>query len=276
MGMFHRMPTLVTRAANIPVKRPAACFATVRGTPRTGEIGSRLLDIQAKNIGLGTKKTLDSDHYLEPVTDRSMALPTSSENSMVELESELVGEMAAALCRTEDRLTAALRAMREVEDQFPPKWKGAPPPSQIHEFNAARHEAVEKRRELLIHRQAAGFVRGNWELVRSSTCRPAPVASLHSCRGTHGPELRPCSHSLPLHTSMICTRQVMELFPIGERLDLEGTPVVVVDTRDEVRRVAREKNEKRVKEMEERAAASGTKSACEQSDVSFPQQVLWK
>ena len=211
----------VSRRTAAALRRSSACPHTACFGSRASEVGSRLVadpNDQRARHGAG---------YLDKVKGNLLTLETSSENSMVELERELMGEMAQALCRTEDRVKAALRALDEAEERFK-ACRGAREGQLIEEFNAARAEvrtlhartahcqityflamqAIDKRRELIIHRQAAGFVRGNYELVT-------------------------------------------EIFPIFDKLDCHGNPIVHEIDRDLLKARAREANRVRLQGAKE-------------------------
>jgi hypothetical protein len=94
------------------------------------------------------------------------------EQSLQSLENEIAGEIARALGRTEERL---LLAMTELElrqalfDRASASAAAAAELAQLAEaFNAQRKEAEARLRDLVIHREAAGFRRNAplYELYR--------------------------------------------------------------------------------------------------------------
>ncbi|MEW6273182.1 MAG: hypothetical protein AB1689_28215 [Thermodesulfobacteriota bacterium] len=96
--------------------------------------------------------------YESPYLDRLRARLDPRE-AFVQLEKEIVREMAAALGRTEDRLNYALLRLElaghEVDAAADERERAA----RVRTFNALREEALEARHWLQIHREAIGIRR---------------------------------------------------------------------------------------------------------------------
>ncbi|HEY8516727.1 MAG TPA: hypothetical protein VIS07_14560 [Candidatus Binatia bacterium] len=96
--------------------------------------------------------------YESPYLDRLRARLDPAE-AFVQLEKEIVREMASALGRTEDKLNYALLrlelARRAVDEATDERERAA----RIREFNALREEALQARHWLQIHREAIGIRR---------------------------------------------------------------------------------------------------------------------
>ena len=103
-------------------------------------------------------RELKDTGYESPYLDRLRARLDPCE-AFLQLEKEIVREMAQALGRTEDRLNYALLrvelAARDVDAATDERERAA----RIRSFNALRDEALEARQWLLIHREAIGIRR---------------------------------------------------------------------------------------------------------------------
>jgi len=103
-------------------------------------------------------RELKDTGYESPYLDRLRARLDPSE-AVARLETEIVQEMAQALGRTGDRLNYALLRLElaaRAIDEAPDEGARA---DRIRAFNALRVEALEARRNLLIHREAIGIRR---------------------------------------------------------------------------------------------------------------------
>jgi hypothetical protein len=96
--------------------------------------------------------------YESPYLERLRARLDPRE-AFVQLEKEIVREMAEALGRTEDRLNYALLRLelagREVDAARDEHERA----ERVRDFNALREQALEARQWLLIHREAVGIRR---------------------------------------------------------------------------------------------------------------------
>ena len=103
-------------------------------------------------------RELKDTGFESPYLDRLRARLDPAE-AMSRLETEIVQEMAQALGRTEDKLNYALLRLelagREV-DAAPDEAERA---ARVRTFNARRAEALDARRNLVIHREAIGIRR---------------------------------------------------------------------------------------------------------------------
>ena len=103
-------------------------------------------------------RELKDSGYESPYLDRLRARLDPAE-AFARLEAEIVQEMAQALGRTGERLDYALLrlelAARAIE-QAPDEAERA---ARTRAFNTLRAEALEARRNLLIHREAIGIRR---------------------------------------------------------------------------------------------------------------------
>jgi hypothetical protein len=128
--------------------------------------------------------------YMERVRDKVEVDPV--EASLLTLQAEVQEEMAAALGRVGGLLTTALREMEasyrrychvraRFEAAAPRDKEGAELRSELlaraREFNRARTVAEDRRRDLIVQRQAVGFSWRNHEIVRRSQ---APHALEHN------------------------------------------------------------------------------------------------
>lgn len=90
-----------------------------------------------------------------------------AEQQLELLEQELAGEIARALGRTEERLNLALAELELCEARFRRAQDAGAPRHELLElataFNGQRAVAEARLRDLVIHREAAGF-RRNQEL----------------------------------------------------------------------------------------------------------------
>jgi hypothetical protein len=103
-------------------------------------------------------RELKDTGYESPYLDRLRARLDPSE-AVARLETEIVQEMAHALGRTGDRLNYALLRLElaaRAIDEAPDEDARA---DRIRTFNALRSEALDARRNLLIHREAIGIRR---------------------------------------------------------------------------------------------------------------------
>ncbi|MFT3924005.1 MAG: hypothetical protein QM778_15835 [Myxococcales bacterium] len=96
--------------------------------------------------------------YLERIRRR-----VDPEQELRSLEHEIAGEVARALGATEDKLNLALAELDLRAHELALARRGAPGASAldaaIERFNRQREEAERRRRDLVIHREAAGFRR---------------------------------------------------------------------------------------------------------------------
>ena len=103
-------------------------------------------------------RELKDTGYQSPYLDRLRAKLDPAE-AVAQLETEIVQEMAHALGRTEDKLNYALLrlelAAREI-DAAPDELERY---ERVRTFNLLRGEALDARRNLLIHREAIGIRR---------------------------------------------------------------------------------------------------------------------
>lgn len=84
------------------------------------------------------------------------------EQALKELEHELAGEVARALGRTEEQLLLALAELELCQARYAKLAHAGPEDARAQAaqaFNAQRARAEERRRHLIIHREAAGFRR---------------------------------------------------------------------------------------------------------------------
>jgi hypothetical protein len=103
-------------------------------------------------------RELKDTGYESPYLDRLRARLDPSE-AVARLEAEIVQEMAQALGRTGDRLNYALLRLElaaRAIDEAPDEGTRA---DRVRAFNALRAEALDARRNLLIHREAIGIRR---------------------------------------------------------------------------------------------------------------------
>jgi hypothetical protein len=96
--------------------------------------------------------------YLARVLER-----VSPDESLDQLQAEIVREMAQALGRSEDRVNVALAELELHKARYEQAVREAAPVTERQRhataFNAQRTIAQTKLRELLIHREALGFRR---------------------------------------------------------------------------------------------------------------------
>lgn len=102
-------------------------------------------------------RELKDTGYESPYLDRLRARLDPSE-AVARLEAEIVQEMAQALGRTGDRLNYALLRLELAARAIDEADEGARA-ERIRAFNALRVEALDARRNLLIHREAIGIRR---------------------------------------------------------------------------------------------------------------------
>ena len=96
--------------------------------------------------------------YLERVKRR-----VDPEQELSSLENEIAGEIARALGDTEDKLNLAMAELELRAHQLAKLRESGAATAQVREavesFNRQRNEAEHRRRNLVIHREAAGFRR---------------------------------------------------------------------------------------------------------------------
>ena len=85
------------------------------------------------------------------------------EQSLQSLENEIAGEIARALGRTEERLLVAMAELELRQALFHRAHANGAAQAELAQladaFNAQRKEAEARLRDLVIHREAAGFRR---------------------------------------------------------------------------------------------------------------------
>jgi hypothetical protein len=96
--------------------------------------------------------------YMERIRRR-----VDAEQELKQLEHELAGEIARALGRTEHTLNLALAELELLEARFAQLLQGGASVLALEQaaeaFNAQRTLAERRLRDLVIHREAAGFRR---------------------------------------------------------------------------------------------------------------------
>ena len=92
-------------------------------------------------------------------------------SSQSELQEEILGEMAQALGTTADKLKVAIREVQSAAERVQKIDREDRPDRQqrlnkiLEEYQKARVSARNRRQNLLIHRQACGFVVDNHKVV---------------------------------------------------------------------------------------------------------------
>ena len=117
----------------------------------------------------GTERpnTNNNNNYIEVIRethDPSRHLKT--------IEDELIGTIGAALGRQGEKIKSAMQLMEREFQTYQQLVSSQNPPSDpvkvrqsAQAFNAFRDQAVKARWELMVHRQAAGFLVNNHEYV---------------------------------------------------------------------------------------------------------------
>jgi hypothetical protein len=103
-------------------------------------------------------RELKDTGYESPYLDRLRARLDPAE-AISQLETEIVQEMAQALGRTEDKLNYALLRLELAGRALDAAADEAERAERVRDFDARRAEALEARRNLVIHREAIGIRR---------------------------------------------------------------------------------------------------------------------
>jgi len=103
-------------------------------------------------------RELKDTGYQSPYLDRLRARLDPAE-AIAQLETEIVQEMAQALGRTAARLDYALLRLELAAREIDAATDDLARTAHVRAFNALRVEALDARRNLLIHREAVGIRR---------------------------------------------------------------------------------------------------------------------
>ena len=103
-------------------------------------------------------RELKDTGYESPYLDRLRARLDPAE-AISQLETEIVQEMAQALGRTEDKLNYALLRLELAGRALDAAADEGERAERVRDFDARRAEALEARRNLVIHREAIGIRR---------------------------------------------------------------------------------------------------------------------
>ena len=103
-------------------------------------------------------RELKDNGYESPYLDRLRARLDPAE-AIARLETEIVQEMAQALGRTEDKLNHALLRLELAGRKVDAAPDASTRAARVLASNLLRAEAIEARRDLVIHREAIGIRR---------------------------------------------------------------------------------------------------------------------
>ena len=122
------------------------CFSSSYNAPTWERAARRVKNVDAEKDSL----------YMDAIRDThdpSMHLKT--------IEDELKGTIGKALGKQGQKIHYHVTRMQEAYAQYQEK----PSPQVAAAFNACRKQAIQARWELLVHRQAAGFIVNNHKYV---------------------------------------------------------------------------------------------------------------
>ena len=106
-------------------------------------------------------ESLKRSGFQSPYLDRLSARMNPKQLGVIPrgIEAEILEEMAAALCRAEDKVNAALLELDVLEQGVRRAADAGERERAVEAFNRKRDDALNARWELLVHREAVGFYR---------------------------------------------------------------------------------------------------------------------
>lgn len=114
--------------------------------------------------------------YLDRLAGRLPTLGARMLGGFGQLELEIAQEMASALGATEDKVNLALLELDVVGKELDEEARRAPGSAQhralVERYNTKREDALRRRQDLIIHREAVGF-RNNAMIPRYYPVPPA-------------------------------------------------------------------------------------------------------
>lgn len=120
------------------------------------QIGKSYSERQARRLAEQMKDENVESEYM----DRIRGQVQTADSLIAGLEHELMGEIAAALKSSEDKVNWALLQCDLIEQQ------NEPTKENIEKHKFWRKEVDDRRRNLIIHRQACGFRINNYSFVQ--------------------------------------------------------------------------------------------------------------